>query len=82
MATIWRELDTGLAIGPRQRRGNVPAATVEEDKECVTRSSGQYHARCGKRISVEVSSRRISQTEDKDISDHDLKSKEEEEEDK
>ncbi|KAJ9062233.1 hypothetical protein DSO57_1012902 [Entomophthora muscae] len=83
MATIQHELDTGLAIRSRQHRGNVPADTVEEYKEYVPRqtqtvatikhvicSSDQHHARRGKRISVE------------DISDHDLTSKEEEEEDK
>ncbi|KAJ9077204.1 hypothetical protein DSO57_1018900 [Entomophthora muscae] len=95
IATIWCELDTGLAIGSRQRRGNVSADTVEEEKvyvphqtktvaisKCVTCSSGQHHAHRSKRISVEVPSRCIPQTETKDISDHDLTSKEEEEEDK
>ncbi|KAJ9080123.1 hypothetical protein DSO57_1028313 [Entomophthora muscae] len=65
---------------------------VEKDKEyvphqmqhiatskLVTRSSGQHHARCGKRISVEVSPRCIPQTESKDISDYILTSKKEEE---
>ncbi|KAJ9076645.1 hypothetical protein DSO57_1024079 [Entomophthora muscae] len=83
MATVQRELDTSLAIRSRQCRGSVPADTVEEDKEYVphqtqtiatskhvTCSSGQHHARCGKRNPIEV------------ISDHDLTSKEEEEEDK
>ncbi|KAJ9074715.1 hypothetical protein DSO57_1003770 [Entomophthora muscae] len=95
MATIWRELDTSLAIGSRQHRGNTSVETVEEDKEYVPRqtqtlavskyvtcSSGQHHARCGKRISVEVPLRHIPQTKTKDISDHNLTSKEEEEEDK
>ncbi|KAJ9086595.1 hypothetical protein DSO57_1002317 [Entomophthora muscae] len=93
MTTIWRELDTSLAIESRQHRGNFPADKVEEDKEYVshqtqtvatskhvTHSSGQHHDRCGKKISVEVPSRRIPQTEIKDISEHDLTSKEEEEE--
>ncbi|KAJ9073167.1 hypothetical protein DSO57_1019387 [Entomophthora muscae] len=95
MATIWRELDTGSAIGSHQHRGNAPVDTVEEDKEYIPHqtqpistskhvacSSGQHHACCGKRISVEVPPRRILQTETKDISDHILTSKEEEKEDR
>ncbi|KAJ9061026.1 hypothetical protein DSO57_1024782 [Entomophthora muscae] len=90
MATIWRELDTGLAIGLCQRRGDAPADMVEEDKEYIPHqtqpvatskrvicSSGQYHAHCGKRIFIEVSSRHIPQTVTKNISNHNLTSKEE-----
>ncbi|KAJ9059352.1 hypothetical protein DSO57_1003177 [Entomophthora muscae] len=67
---------------------------VKEDKEYiphqtqpvssskrVIHSSSWHYAHCGKRISVEVSPRRIFQTETKDISDHILTLKEEEEED-
>ncbi|KAJ9069803.1 hypothetical protein DSO57_1014916 [Entomophthora muscae] len=95
MATIWHELDTSLAIGSHQHRGNVPVDTVEEDKEyiprqtqhiatskCVTCSSSQHHAFYDKRISVEVPPKHIPQTETKDISDNNLTSKEGEEEDK
>ncbi|KAJ9083185.1 hypothetical protein DSO57_1037251 [Entomophthora muscae] len=95
MATIWRELDTGLTIGSRQRRGDAPADMVEEDKEYVphqtqpvstnkhvTRSSSQHYACCDKRISVEVLSRHIPQTVTKDISNHNLTSKEEVDESK
>ncbi|KAJ9086482.1 hypothetical protein DSO57_1003816 [Entomophthora muscae] len=90
MATIWRELDTGLAIGSRQRRGNAPIDMVKEDKEYVPRqtqpvatskrapcSSSQHYACCGKIISVEVPSRHIPQTVTNDISNHNLTSKKE-----
>ncbi|KAJ9080586.1 hypothetical protein DSO57_1023302, partial [Entomophthora muscae] len=45
--------------------------------KCVTCSSSQHYAHCGKRISVEVPSRSIPQTMTKDISNHNLTSKEE-----
>ncbi|KAJ9085029.1 hypothetical protein DSO57_1018029 [Entomophthora muscae] len=90
MATIWHKLGTGLAIGSRQCKGDAPVDMVKEDKEYiprqtqpvatskrVTRSSGQYHACCGKRISVEAPPRHIPQTVTKDISNHNLTSKEE-----
>ncbi|KAJ9081216.1 hypothetical protein DSO57_1017060 [Entomophthora muscae] len=90
MATILRELDTGLAIGSRQRRVDAPANIVKEDKEYIPRqtqhvasskhvtcSFSQHYACCGKRISVEVPSRRIPQTVTKDISNHNLTSNEE-----
>ncbi|KAJ9075319.1 hypothetical protein DSO57_1037267 [Entomophthora muscae] len=63
---------------------------VKEDKEYIPRqtqpvssskrvtcSSSWHYACCGKRISVEVPTRRIPQTVTKDISDYDLKSNEE-----
>ncbi|KAJ9067157.1 hypothetical protein DSO57_1002640 [Entomophthora muscae] len=94
MATIWQELDTGLAIGSCQRRVDASATMVKEDKEYIPRqtqpvssskrvtcSSSWHYVCCGKRISVEVSPRCIFQTETKDISDHILTSKEEEEKD-
>ncbi|KAJ9074320.1 hypothetical protein DSO57_1007741 [Entomophthora muscae] len=90
MVTIWRELDTGLSIGSRQHRGDAPADMVEEEKEYVPRqtqpvaiskrvtcSSSQHYACHGTRISVEVPSRCIPQTVTKDISNHNLTSKEE-----
>ncbi|KAJ9060010.1 hypothetical protein DSO57_1035424 [Entomophthora muscae] len=55
---------------PRQKQ---PVAT----SKCVTCSSSWHYARCGKRIYVEVPSRRIPQTVTKDISKHNLTSKEE-----
>ncbi|KAJ9081637.1 hypothetical protein DSO57_1012520 [Entomophthora muscae] len=90
MATIWWDLDTSLAIGSCQRRVDASANMVKEDKEYIPRqtqpvssskrmtcSSSWHYARCGKRISVEVPSRRIPQTVTKDISNYDLKSNEE-----
>ncbi|KAJ9078057.1 hypothetical protein DSO57_1010872 [Entomophthora muscae] len=82
MATIWRELDTSLAIGSRQCRVDASATMIKEDKEYIPRQTQPLAlCPCGKRISVEVSPRHIFQTETKDISDHILTSKEEEEED-
>ncbi|KAJ9053463.1 hypothetical protein DSO57_1023976 [Entomophthora muscae] len=90
MATIWRELDTGLAIGSHQCRVDASATMAEEDKEyiprqtqpvssskCVTCSSSWHYACCGKRISVEVPTKCIPQTVTKDISNYDLTSNEE-----
>ncbi|KAJ9083480.1 hypothetical protein DSO57_1034322 [Entomophthora muscae] len=90
MATIWCELDTSLAIGSRQHRGDAPVDMVEEYREYVphqtqtvdtskhvTCSSSQQYAFYGKRISVEVPPRSIPQTVTKDIGNHNLTSKEE-----
>ncbi|KAJ9048643.1 hypothetical protein DSO57_1032892 [Entomophthora muscae] len=90
MAIIWRELDTGSAIGSHQHRVDASETMVKEDKEYIprqtqpvssskhmTRSSSWHYVRHGKRISVEVPARRIPQTVTKDISDYDLISNEE-----
>ncbi|KAJ9086554.1 hypothetical protein DSO57_1002681 [Entomophthora muscae] len=55
---------------PRQTQ---PVAT----SKCVTCSSSWHYAFCGKRISVDVPSRRIPQNVTKDISKNNLTSEEE-----
>ncbi|KAJ9076424.1 hypothetical protein DSO57_1026447 [Entomophthora muscae] len=74
MATIWRELDTGLAIGSCQRRVDASATMVKEDKEYIPHQTQPVSS--SKRV-TQVPTRRIPQTVTKDISNYDLKSNEE-----